>query len=50
MHSCLVLTFEAGTHPLHVVVEMDAPTATEMVTVTVYRPDPNRWLNWRVRR
>lgn len=46
---CLVLT---TTHPLgaiHVVIAIDLPN-DRMFLVTVYRPDPARWLNERTRK
>ena len=47
-HSCLVLTFEAGERPLHVVLGVADPS--RLVVITVYEPDPQQWINWRVRR
>jgi hypothetical protein len=47
-HSCLVLTFEAGARPLHVVLGVADPS--HLVVITVYEPDPKQWIDWRVRR
>ncbi|MEZ8216514.1 protein of unknown function (DUF4258) [Candidatus Fervidibacteria bacterium JGI MDM2 SSWTFF-3-K9] len=47
-HSCLVLTFEAGVRPLHVVLGVADPS--RLVIITVYEPDPHQWIDWRVRR
>jgi hypothetical protein len=47
-HSCLVLTFEAGARPLHVVLGFADPS--HLVVITVYEPDPKQWIDWRVRR
>lgn len=45
--SCLVFSDSEG--PLHSVWAYNEDTSWA-VLITVYRPDPQRWINWRVRR
>ncbi len=45
--SCLVLGFTKSGNPLHVVYGLGAE---ELIVITVYRPDPEQWINWRLRR
>ena len=45
--SCLVLGFGRGARPLHIVCGLGAEM---LVIITVYRPDPEQWISWRVRR
>ncbi len=45
--SCLVLGFTKGGGPLHMVCGLGAE---ELIIITVYRPDPEQWINWRLRR
>ncbi len=46
-HSCLVLGFTASGLPLHAVCGL----AREMlIIITLYRPDPAEWMNWRTRK
>ncbi len=45
--SCLVLGFTKGGSPVHVVCGLGAE---ELIVITVYRPDPKQWINWRLRR
>jgi len=47
-HSCLVLTFDEAQRPLHVVLGVADPAI--LVIITVYEPDPTKWVNWRLRR
>ncbi len=47
--SCLVLGFTEEGTPLHSVWAYDENTGRS-VLVTVYRPDPVRWVDWRIRR
>lgn len=47
--SCLVLGFNATGEPIHSVWAYNEPTGF-VVLITVYRPDPERWIDWRVRR
>lgn len=45
--SCLVLGFTTERSPIHIVCGL----ARELVIViTVYRPDPNEWIDWRKRK
>ncbi|MCL0094325.1 DUF4258 domain-containing protein [Dehalococcoidales bacterium] len=45
--SCLVLGFAKGESPLHIVCGLGVEM---LIIITVYRPDPEQWINWRVRR
>jgi len=45
--SCLVLGFTRGASPLHLVCGLGSK---ELIIITVYRPDPEQWINWRLRR
>lgn len=45
--TCLVLGFASAGRPLHIVCCEPAP---EVVIVTCYQPDPEEWVNFRVRR
>jgi hypothetical protein len=47
--SCLVLGFTQAGDPIHSVWAYNETTG-RAVLVTVYRPDPDRWSNWRVRK
>ena len=47
-HSCLILGFTKENLPIHVVCgegESDA-----LLIITVYRPDPNDWIDWQIRK
>ena len=46
--SCLALGFTARGDPLHVVCGLSVSNV--IVVVTVYRPHPSEWVNWRMRR
>ena len=46
--SCLVLGFTARGDPIHAVCGMSVPNV--LIIVTIYRPDPREWLDWRTRR
>jgi len=46
--SCLALGFTAKGDPIHVVCGLSASNV--LIVVTIYRPDPREWLNWRTRR
>ncbi len=46
--SCLALGFTANGDPLHVVCGLSVPSA--IVVITIYRPDPSEWRDWRTRR
>lgn len=47
--SCLVLGFSTKGEPIHSVWAYNEVTGF-VVLITVYRPDPERWIDWRVRR
>jgi hypothetical protein len=47
--SCLILGFTESGAPVHSVWAYNESTASA-VLITVYRPDPARWINWRQRR
>jgi hypothetical protein len=45
--SCLVLGFTSENRPLHV--QCSYPTRLLVKVVTVYEPDPNEWIDFKVR-
>ena len=45
----LVLGFNFKNEPIHSVWGYN-PENGWAVLITVYRPDPNRWINWKIRR
>ena len=47
--SCLIYGNNVQQKPIHSVWAYNAQTQWA-VLITVYRPDPNRWINWRERR
>jgi hypothetical protein len=47
--SCLVLGYTFGGDPVHSVWAYN-PQNLWAVLITVYRPDPRRWIDWRTRR
>jgi hypothetical protein len=47
--SCLILGFTFGGDPVHSVWAYNEENQWA-VLVTVYRPDPARWIDWRTRR
>ncbi len=47
--SCLVFGLNRAQEPVHSVWAYNAKTRWA-VCVTVYRPDPERWIDWRVRK
>lgn len=49
MPACLVLGFNAIGEPIHSVWSYDRVRQVAKL-ITVYRPDPKRWVNWRIRR
>jgi hypothetical protein len=49
MPACLILGFTPLNEPIHSVWGYDETNRIARL-VTVYRPDPNRWINWRIRR
>jgi hypothetical protein len=46
--SCLLLGFTEEGLPLHLVCGVSLPDV--MVIVTVYRPHPDKWFDWRIRK
>jgi hypothetical protein len=46
--SCLLLGFTAANRPLHV--QVSHPTRPIIKVITVYQPDPQRWVELRTRR
>ncbi len=46
--SCLVLGFTAQNLPIHVLCGMREPKV--LIIITVYRPDPDKWIDWQIRR
>jgi hypothetical protein len=47
--SCLILGMTPAGHPVHSVWAYNKETGWA-VLVTVYRPDPDRWTDWRTRK
>lgn len=47
--SCLIYGGTPGGDPIHSVWAYNSETGWAAL-ITVYRPDPERWLNWRTRR
>jgi hypothetical protein len=46
---CLIHGENFAHAPIHTVWDYDRETNTAIL-VTVYRPDPKRWINWKIRR
>ena len=44
-HSCLILGFTKGNLPIHMV--CGHLREEEFLVITIYRPDPEQWINWR---
>lgn len=49
MPACLILGFNTIDEPIHSVWGYDGVNQVARL-ITVYRPDPNRWINWRSRK
>lgn len=47
--SCLIYGQNQDGHPVHSVWAYAADSQIA-VLITVYRPDPNRWIEWKIRR
>ncbi len=47
-HSCLVLGFALQNDPIHIVCGLSVPEM--LIIITVYRPDPEKWIEWRIRK
>lgn len=43
--SCLVLGFTSEDEPIHIVCDI----SSTIIIITVYRPDPELWIEWRKR-
>lgn len=48
MPACLILGFKTTGEPIHSVWGYDDTNRVARL-ITVYRPEPNRWINWRIR-
>jgi len=46
-HSFLVLGFSGEKKPIHALCSIHEGI---LVIITIYRPDPNLWVDWRIRR
>ena len=46
--SCLLLGFTDQDRPLHIVCGVSLPDM--LILITVYRPDPSLWIDWKIRR
>jgi hypothetical protein len=46
--SCLVLGFTEHDLPIHAVCGISLPQM--LIIITVYRPDPEQWIDWKIRR
>ena len=47
-HSCLILGFTKESLPIHIlcgIAETDV-----LLIITVYRPDPDEWIDWQIRK
>ncbi|MGH9428516.1 MAG: DUF4258 domain-containing protein [Terriglobia bacterium] len=47
-HSCLVLGSTQNNLPLHLV--CGHLSEEEFIVITIYRPDPEQWIDWRMRK
>lgn len=47
--SCLIYGLTSEGNPVHTVWGYDSDTR-QATLITLYRPDPNRWIDWRIRR
>ena len=46
--SCLVLGFTHASLPIHMV--CGHLSEEEFIVITIYRPDPEQWIDWRIRK
>jgi hypothetical protein len=46
--SCLILGVTAGARPLHI--HCSYPSWPQVKVITLYEPDPARWINFKIRR
>ncbi|MGL4499023.1 MAG: DUF4258 domain-containing protein, partial [Planktothrix sp.] len=49
LRACLILGFNTIGDPIHSVWTYN-PVTQMAKLITVYRPDRNRWINWRIRK
>jgi hypothetical protein len=47
-HSCLILGLTQADLPIHMV--CGNLFEEEFIVITIYRPDPEQWINWRTRK
>jgi Domain of unknown function (DUF4258) len=47
-HSCLILGWTGADLPIHMV--CGHLYEEEFIVITIYRPDPGEWIDWRIRR
>ncbi|NWF58874.1 MAG: DUF4258 domain-containing protein [Fischerella sp.] len=47
--ACLILGWNSTGEPIHSVWAYNQANQTVKL-ITVYRPDPNRWIDWRIRK
>ena len=47
-HSCLILGITRAGLPIHMV--CGHLSEEEFLVITIYRPDPEQWINWRTRK
>lgn len=47
-HSCLILGFTEASLPIHIV--CGYLSEEEFIIITIYRPDPEQWIDWRTRK
>lgn len=47
-HSCLILGFTKEGLPIHVVCGVGEKDT--LLIITVYRPDPDEWVDWQIRK
>jgi uncharacterized protein DUF4258 len=46
-HSCLILGWTRAGLPIHIV--CGYLYEEEFIVITIYRPDPTQWIDWRIR-
>ena len=46
--SCLILGFTKQNKPIHIVCVIE--NSAMLVIITVYRPDPDEWIDWKARK
>ena len=46
--SCLILGFTEARRPLHV--QCSCPSRSLIKIITLYQPDPNQWMDFRIRK